>query len=48
MGSDARQAIARARRIVVKVGSSSLTSAAGGELDLEHRVDDLRPQQRIH
>ena len=34
MGGDARQAIARARRIVVKVGSSSLTSAAGGELDL--------------
>ena len=34
MGGDARRAVARARRIVVKVGSSSLTSAAGGELDV--------------
>ena len=34
MGADARRAIARARRIVIKVGSSSLTSAAGGELDV--------------
>ena len=32
--ADARRAISRARRIVVKVGSSSLTSAAGGELDI--------------
>lgn len=34
MAADARRAVARAKRIVVKVGSSSLTSAAGGELDV--------------
>ncbi|MZG17631.1 glutamate 5-kinase, partial [Streptomyces sp. SID5914] len=35
----ARQAVGEARRIVVKVGSSSLTTAAGG-LDAD-RVDAL-------
>lgn len=34
MPAQTRRVIAEARRLVVKVGSSSLTSAAGGELDL--------------
>ncbi|HIZ98153.1 MAG TPA: glutamate 5-kinase, partial [Candidatus Janibacter merdipullorum] len=34
MSGDARRAVAEAGRVVVKVGSSSLTSAVGGELDL--------------
>ena len=34
MAADVRRRVARANRLVVKVGSSSLTSAAGGELDV--------------
>ena len=34
MPAEARRAVAGARRVVVKVGSSSLTSAAGGRLDV--------------
>ena len=46
-----RRAVARGRRVVVKVGSSSLTSAGGGHLDpgaLSLLVDTLFAQPSYH